>query len=145
MAYTIFISFDNKDRDLAGDLSKRLDKAGLIVLSSASKVDNPRDDVDRIKNLEKADQVIFLITSHAIDGKKVFFDLGVADALEKQLVPVLVGLRPKDMPDILKGLNFVKYDELERYISRLQRRVGEVAKPLVKTQPKSGERSKSAA
>lgn len=145
MAYTVFISFDNKDRDLAGDLSKRLDKAGLIVLSSASKVDNPRDDVDRIKNLEKADQVIFLITSSAIDGEKVFFDLGVADALEKQLVPVLVGLRPKDLPGILKGLDFIKYDKLEGYINNLQRKVGEAAKTSARAQPKSGERSKSAA
>ena len=145
MAYSIFISFDNKDRDLSGDLSERLKRAGLTVLSSASKFVNPRDDVDRIKNLEKADQVIFIITSNAIDGEKVFFDLGVADALGKELVPVLVGLRPKDLPGILKGLDFIKYDKLEGYINNLQRKVGEAAKPSARAQPKSGERSKSAA
>jgi hypothetical protein len=145
MAYNIFISFDNKDRDLARDLSKRLEKAGLTVMSSASKIDNPRRDIDRIKNLEKADEVIFLITDDAIQGRYAFFDLGIAYAMGKRLAPVLVGLRPKDMPDILKGLDFIKYDELESYISRLRRKAGEVAKHSAKAGPKSGERLKSAA
>jgi hypothetical protein len=145
MTYQIFISHDSKDTDLARDLSKRLSKAGLIVITSTGKIDNPRDDKDRIENLKKADEVIFLITNNAIDGNKVFFDLGVADALEKRLAPVLVGLRPKELPDIVKGFDFIKYDELERYIDRLHQIVDATSKPSAKTQPKSGERSKSAA
>ncbi len=145
MAYNIFISFDSKDRDLARDLSKRLEKAGLTVMSSAGKIDNPRHDTDLFKNLEKADEVIFLITDDATQGTNLLFELGYAYAAGKRLAPVLVGLRPKDMPDILKGLDFIKYDELESYISRLRRKVGEVAKPPAKVEPKSGARSRPAA
>jgi hypothetical protein len=143
--YKIYISSDSKDLDLARDLSKRLEKAGLKVTTSTGKINNPRDDKDRIENLRDADEVILLITDSAIQGNNVLFDLGAADVLEKRLAPVLVGLRPRELPDILKGLDFIKYDELERYIGRLQRRVGEVAKPPAKVEPKSGERSKSAA
>lgn len=145
MEYNVFISHDSKDTALARDLLKRLEKAGLMVTTSTGKIDNPRDDKDRIKNLAKADEVIFLITNNAIDGNKVFFDLGVADALEKRLAPVLVGLRPNELPDIVKGLDFIKYDELERYISRLHRIAEAASKPSAKSQPKSREPSKTAA
>jgi TIR domain len=145
MAYNIFISCEHKDTDLARDLSKRLEKAGVSVTNSASKIDNPRDDKDRIKNLQKADEVIFLMTNNAIEGYKVLFDLGVANTLEKRLACILVGLKPKELPEIVKGLDFIKYDELDRYISRLRRRVEDAAKSQAKAQPKSGQTSKSAA
>lgn len=145
MTYNVFISSDSKDLDLARDLLKRLLKAGLGVTTSTGKIDNPRDDKDRIENLKKADEVIFLITNNAIEGNKVLFDLGVADALEKRLAPILVGLRPKELPDIVKGLDFIKYDNLESYIERLRRVAEETSKPSAKMQPKSGEPSKSAA
>ena len=145
MAYNIFISSDSKDLSLARDLSKRLEKAGLGVRTSKGKIDNPRNDKDLVENLRQADEVIFLITNNAIQSANVLFELGFAYAAGKRLAPVLVSLRPKDMPDILKGLDFVKYDELESYISRLRRRVGAIAKPSAKTQLKSGEQSKSAA
>jgi hypothetical protein len=145
MPYKIFISFDSKDRDLARDLAKRLEKAGLTVTTPSAKIDNPRDDKVRIENLTKADEVVFLITSNAIEGNKVLFDLGVADALEKRLAPVLLGLRPRDLPDIVKGLDFIKYDELESYIAKLSGVTEAASKPPARVQPKSGERSKSAA
>jgi hypothetical protein len=126
--YKVYISSDSKDLDLARDLSKRLEKAGLKVATSTGKADNPRDDKDRIENLRSADEVIFLITDNAIQGNDVLFDLGAADVLEKRLAPVLVGLRPKELPDILRGLDYIKYDELERYIGKLQRKVEKAAK-----------------
>lgn len=145
MSYNIFISFDSKDTDLARDLSKRLEKAGLTVTTTTGNIYNPRDVKDNIENLKKADEAIFLITNNSIEGKKILFDMGIATSLEKRLAPILVGLRPKELPDIVKGLDFIKYDELERYIGRLQRMAGETSKPLAKVQPKSGEPSKSAA
>jgi hypothetical protein len=128
MAYKIFISFDSKDLDLARDLSKRLEKVGLTVTSSSSKIDNERLEKGHIEGLIKADEVIFLITNNAIEGKRVFFEMGAADALEKRLATILVGLRPKELPDIFKGLDYIKYDELERYIGRLRHKVEETSK-----------------
>ncbi len=126
MAYNIFISSDSKDTDLARDLSKRLEKAGLSVTTSIGKAGNPRDDKSHIENLEKADEVIFLLTSNSIRDQKILFDLGIATSLEKRLTPIIQGVKPKELPDIAKGLDYIKYDDLERYISRLRRRVEEV-------------------
>ena len=145
MAYNVFISFDSKDTDLARDLSKRLEKAGLTVQTSTGKIDNPRDVDDRIENLKKADEVIFLISNNAIDGNKVLFDMGIANGLKKPLTPILVGLRPRELPAIVQGLEFIKYDELERYIGKLQKMVEIVSKPPVKAQSKPGEPSNAAA
>jgi hypothetical protein len=138
MVYNVFISFDSKDKALARDLSKRLEKAGLAVTISS-------DIKESIGKLKKADEVIFLITDNAMRGKKILFDMGIATSLEKRLVPILVDMKPNQLPDIVKGLDFIKYDDLERYIGRLQRAAEEASKRKAKPQPKSGVTSKSVA
>jgi TIR domain-containing protein len=140
MAYNIFISSDGKDADLARDLSKRLMKAGLTATTSPNKTDR-----DRIENLKKADEVIFLLTTNSLESYNVFFDMGAAYEMNKRLAPVLVGVRVKDLSAIVKGLDFIKYDELERYISKLQRRVKKSSKSSAQAQQKLGETAKSAA
>jgi DNA-binding response OmpR family regulator len=138
MAYNVFISFDIKDRALARDLTKRLEKAGMTVTIA----EDPKDSIEELK---KADEVIFLITNNAMEGKKILYDMGIATSLEKRLVPILVDMKPNQLPDIVKGLDFIKYDDLERYIGRLQRAAAEASKLPAKSQPKSGVSSKSVA
>jgi DNA-binding response OmpR family regulator len=138
MAYNVFISFDSKDTALSRDLTKRLEKAGMTVTIA-------KDPKDSIEKLEEADEVIFLITNNAMKGKKILYDMGIATSLEKRLVPILVDMKPNQLPDIVKGLDFIKYDDLERYIGRLQRAATKASKPPAKSQPKSGVTSKSVA
>jgi hypothetical protein len=145
MAYNIYISFDSKDTDLARDLSKRLEKVGLRVANSTSKIDDPKNIKAGIEHLRKANEAIFLITPNSLNGKKILFDMGTATSLEKRLTCILVGVKPKELPNIVKGLDLIKYDELERYIGKLQRKVEETSKLPAKAQHKSGESSKSAA
>lgn len=145
MSYNIFISFDSKDTDLARDLSKRLEKAGVTVTMPTRGIDKPEGVKDRIDDLRKANGAVFLITNNSIGGKTILFDMGIASQLGKQIMPVIQGVKQKELPDIVKGLEFIKYEDLERYISKLKRMVDEAAKLEAKEQPKSGEPSKSAA
>ena len=138
MAYNVFISFDSRDTALSRDLTKRLEKAGMTVTIS-------KDPKESIEKLKKADEVIFLITNNAMKGDKILYEMGIATSLEKRLVPILVDMKPNQLPDIVKGLDFVKYDDLERYIGRLKRAAEEASKPPAKPQPKSGVTSKSVA
>lgn len=145
MAYNIFISCDSKDTDLARDLSKRLEKAGATVTLSTHKMDKPDGVKERVESMTKADEIICLVTKNSIDGKRLLFDMGVATTMRKRLTSVILGLKPKDLPDIMRNLEFIKYEDLERYISRLRRMVDDASKQSAKAQPKSGEPSKSAA
>lgn len=123
MAYNIFISSNSKDTDLARDLSKRLEKAGVSVITSSGKIDKPEGIKGRIESMKKADEVIFLVTGNAINGKKLLFDMGVATSEGKQMTAIIRGLKPKDLPDIIRDVQSIRYEDLERYIERLQRTV----------------------
>jgi hypothetical protein len=139
MAYNIFISSNNKDIDLARDLAKRLEKAGVTAITSTGKIDNPQGVKERVDSLKKVDEVVFLLTTNSVGGKKLLFDMGAASSEGKRLTPITLGLKPKELPDIISGLDIIKYEDLESYISKLQQMIEEASKTAAKPQPKPGE------
>jgi hypothetical protein len=124
MAYKVFISFSVKDIDLARDISRRLKEAGIDVYS----VDKSAVPGEAIFNkitvdLGRADEVLFNLTDNSIDNPNLMYELGAATSLRKRVTPVIVGLEPNKLPSLMKGLNFVKYTDLPKYISDLEKRV----------------------
>jgi hypothetical protein len=124
MAYKVFISFSVKDIDLARDISRRLKEAGIDVYS----VDKSAVPGEAIFNkitvdLGRADEVLLILTDNSIDNPKLMYELGAATSLRKRVTPVIVGLEPNKLPSLMKGLNFVKYTDLPKYISDLEKRV----------------------
>src|SRR2546421_11666078 len=128
MEYNIFISAKRKDLDLARDLAKRLDKVGLKVSKPIESIDDTENFKTRINNLKKADEVIVLVTVNSVTSKRLLFDMGVATSLEKQVTPIIQGVMAKDIPDIIKQIDYVKYSDLGSYISKLQKRSKEPKK-----------------
>jgi TIR domain len=121
MPYKIFISSSRRDADLARDLAKRLEKAGLEVLMPAEKAGE--NFVAKINsNLRKADEVVVILTNNSIDSKNLLFEMGAATSLEKQLTPVIQGVEPEKLPTLIKQMEYVRYADLERYISKLKQR-----------------------
>ncbi len=121
MSYRIFISSAQGDGDLARDLAKRLEKAGLEVLMPA---ESPGENVvAKINsNLRKADEVIVIFTNNSIDSKSLLFEMGAATSLEKQVTPIIQGVEPEKLPMLIKQMEYVRYSDLERYISKLKQR-----------------------
>lgn len=68
-----------------------------------------------------SDEVIVLLTDNSADSPWVRYEMGVADALDKRLTPVVVneGVE-KRVPMV--GKHFVKYADLPKYISSMKRR-----------------------
>ena len=128
MAYKVFISSARRDIDLARDLAQRLEKAGVNVLLPAVSSDTGEDFAAKINNdLRKADEVIVILTPNSLDSKWLLFEMGVATSLDKQLTPLVQGVEPKELPPIIKQMDYVKYADLERYISRLKQRLNSSA------------------
>jgi hypothetical protein len=124
MAYKVFISSSVKDIDLARDISRRLKEAGIDVYS----VDKSAVPGEAIFNkitvdLGRADEVLLILTDNSIDNPNLMYELGAATSLRKRVTPVIVGLEPNKLPSLMKGLNFVKYTDLPKYISDLEKRV----------------------
>ena len=130
MSLKMFISAAPRDFDLARDLEKRLNKAGLKVISptpAKSVKENVRARIDG-ETLRAADEVIALLTKNSADSSWLLFEIGYAASLGKQVTPVIQGIEPKELPGIIRQMEYVKYAGLDRYISKLQRRAEELSK-----------------
>ena len=124
MSYKIFIDLTHKDRSLAKDLSRKLEKAGVHVL--------PLEDIDetdfKIKTnsgLRQADEVILLLTPNSVDSKRLVFDMGVCASLSKPVTTIVHGV--KDLPPIINETIYFQYSDLGQYISKLQGKTTAVA------------------
>ena len=124
MAYKVFISSSMKDIDLARDLSRRLKEAGIDVYS-VDKTAVPGEAVfNKITvDLGRADEVLLILTDNSIDNPNLMYELGAATSLRKRVTPVIVGLEPNKLPSLMKGMNYIKYSDLPKYISDLEKRV----------------------
>jgi hypothetical protein len=123
MAYKVFISSTLKDIDLARDLSRRLKEAGIDVYS----VDKAAVPGEAIFNkttvdLGRADEVFLILTDNSVDNPNLMYELGAATSLRKRVTPVIVGLDTKRLPSLMKNMNYVKYPDLPKYISDLEKR-----------------------
>jgi nucleoside 2-deoxyribosyltransferase len=130
MPYKVFISAARRDIDLARDLAERLGKAGVAVTLPVPISDTGDDVAAKIdSDLRKADEVIVILTPNSLDSKWLLFEMGVATSLEKKLTPLVQGVEPKELPPIIKQMDYVKYADLERYISKLKQRVNSLSAP----------------
>ncbi|MBC7909493.1 MAG: toll/interleukin-1 receptor domain-containing protein [Pyrinomonadaceae bacterium] len=123
MAYKVFISSSSRDSDLARDLAKRLEKAGLYVIMPSKSIEAGADVVARIRDeMRKASEVIVIMTNNSVHSPWLLFEMGYATSLGLHLTPLVQGVEPKELPEIIKQMEYVKYSDLDRYIARLQER-----------------------
>jgi uncharacterized protein YutE (UPF0331/DUF86 family) len=72
--------------------------------------------------LGRADEVLFILTDNSVDNPNLMYELGAATSLRKRVTPVIVGLDASKLPSLLKNTNYVKYPDLPKYISDLEKR-----------------------
>lgn len=123
MSYQIFISYSHKDSELARDLERRLEEVGVKVSSDpvdATAGTDLRRGISRA--LREADEVVMLLTDNSVPASNAIFEIGLADALDKRVTPVVVneGIE-KFLPMIRK--RFIKYTDLPKYIDSVKERV----------------------
>src|SRR2546421_5285605 len=123
MAYKVFISSALKDFDLERDLANRLEHAGIEVLSHDKKPAAETISSRVTKALSNADEIFVILSGESIENPNLMFELGAASSLRKRVTPILVGLEPAKVPSIIKSLKYIKYPDLGRYITALEKRV----------------------
>ena len=122
MAYRVFISATYKDIDLAKDLARRLAEAGVEVYSVDKAVAGEDFNAAISSGLSNADEVMVILTSNSINSFNLTFEIGAAMSLRKRVTPVLVGVEMNELPLRIKDMKYIKYPDLPKYISELERR-----------------------
>jgi hypothetical protein len=122
MNYRVYINHSPKDSELAKDLARRLEEAGVRATFSPSEVETSSGMRATIHQRVKAsDEVIVLLTDNAANSNWVSYGMGVADSMDKRLTPVVVNLGAEQLLPMV-GKNFIKYADLPKYISSLKKR-----------------------
>jgi hypothetical protein len=125
----VFISSTRKDLDLAKDLARRLQQKGLQIFTEEDAKRPGEDWVTPIdRHLRLSDEIIVLLTEHAIASARMMAELGAAYSLQKKVTPILIGVAIDDLPPLLKNLPYIKYAELEDYVAQFKKRIGASSK-----------------
>lgn len=123
MSYKIFISATYKDLDLARDLARRLEGAGVEVFEVGKSVAAGEAFGTKItRALQESDEIIVIFTANSIDNPNLIYELGAAFGLHKRVTPVVVGVQTTELPPMIQDLPYVKYSDVEDYIAKLAKR-----------------------
>jgi nucleoside 2-deoxyribosyltransferase len=124
MAYKVFISSTSKDMELAQDLARRLETVGAKVFpveKSATSGEHIETSINR--GLRDADEVIVILTNNSMHSPGLMSELGAAYSLGKRVIPVALGVDANELPHIINQKDCIKWPDLPRYISSLEKRV----------------------
>lgn len=123
MGYKVFISHTHKDSDLAMDLARRLKETGVKVFPVEKSAVNGESVITTVNlGLEKADEVIVIVTDSSVNSPGLNSQMGAALALEKRLTPIVVGIEEDELPPFISKYEYVRYADLHAYIPIVARR-----------------------
>lgn len=119
----VFLSYSHHDKPYARDIAERLEKKGLTCFF-AEKIDAGKPFADEIRNnLRLCNEVFILISANAIRSKWIFAEYGAGWALHKHISPILLGVSPGLLPDILKPWQTKDYLQIEEVIEACKKRI----------------------
>ena len=96
----VFISYSTKDESLARKFKLTLDSMGInTFLASMSLSAGNRWKDEILKNLKDAKWVFFLATKNSCESKAVMHEIGGSLVLDKELIPLMWGISPDQLPD----------------------------------------------
>ena len=121
----VFVSHSGQDNELVRDIARRLRDAGLKSFVDFEAVPNVAARKRRLRErLRKADAVLILVTpATLLRSSWTMTELGMAEAFDRIILPVMAGLNPRDLPAPLQSYQAVPFDQLDQAISKLSERL----------------------
>jgi formylglycine-generating enzyme required for sulfatase activity len=119
----VFISYSRKDMAFADRLDAALKARGFDVLIDREGIYAFEDWWKRIEALiGSADSVVFVLSPDAVKSDVALKEFGYAASLNKRFAPIVCRrLENSDVPDALRRLNFIFFDEPEHFEARADR------------------------
>ena len=121
MSYKVFISSSRRDIDVARDLARRVEEAGVRVFSvERTSVSAESAAASVTRSLREADEVIVILTGNSVHSPSVLYEMGAASGLHKRVTPIVVNVEESEIPPFVK--DYIRFAELPAYISELSKR-----------------------
>ena len=130
----VFISHSSRDTWVAKQIAREVKACGATPFLDEADIDVGAEFEEAILEfLDKAHELLVLLTPWALDRPYIWAELGAAWARRIPIVAVLHGLTPAELqsrpgvPVLLKKRDLVDLNEIKRYFDQLRVRVaGEV-------------------
>ena len=119
-AHRVFISHSREDSELVRDIARRLHGAGFETFEDFEEFGSGAEFKKHLRErLSQADVFLILLTPRSLRSSWIMTELGMAEALGREVIPVTVGLRPQDLPAPLQTYRTVPFDRLDDTINEL--------------------------
>jgi hypothetical protein len=119
----VFVSSSRKDAKLTHRLAHLLRAADFDVFLDSFDLPPSETWQEALReHLHGADAVVLLVTPAALDSPWMMRELGMAEAFDKPVIPVVVGLEARRLPEPLQSYQTVSIDQLPKAVSELMMR-----------------------
>ena len=130
MSRLVFISHSGPDTWVAKQLAREIAARGAIPFLDEAQVHAGADfEEDILSYLERADELVVLLTPWALDRPYVWAEIGAAWGRRIPIVALLLGLTPSELqsrpgvPVLLKKRDLIQLNEVDIYLQQLSARV----------------------
>ncbi len=126
----VFVSHSARDTWVAKQIAREIARCGAEPFLDEAEIDAGEDfEEEIIAFLEKADELVVLLTPWALDRPYVWAELGAAWGRRIPIVVLLQGMTPAELqsrpavPVFLKKRNLLDLNSVETYFGELRKRV----------------------
>jgi hypothetical protein len=127
----VFVSHSGEDTWVAKQIAREIETCGAKPFLDESEIDAGADfEEDIRKFLERAHELVVLLTPWALERPYVWIELGAAWGRRIPIVALLLGITPGELqsrpgvPVLLKKRDLLQLNNIEAYLEQLRRRVG---------------------
>jgi hypothetical protein len=122
-AYDIFISYSSKDQNKADEFQRAAKRKGLRCFLAPRQLGGGDKWTETIrKALLSSREMCILASKTALTSEWVTTEWGAAWALRRRLTPILLGSKPRLLPDRLKQFQAVDFCDIQRYLQAAKKR-----------------------
>lgn len=125
----VFVSHSGQDTWVAKQIAREIERSGAKAFLDEAEIDAGADFEEDIRNfLERADELVVLLTPWALDRPYVWIELGAAWGRRIPIVALLLGITPGELqsrpgvPVLLKKRDLLELNDIQTYLDQLQRR-----------------------
>jgi hypothetical protein len=126
----VFVSHSSQDTWVARQIAREIESRGAKPFLDEAQVDAGADfEEDILDFLERAHELVVLLTPWALDRPYVWAELGAAWGRRIPIVALLLGITPAELqkrsgtPVFLKKRDLLQLNEVDHYLEQLSARV----------------------
>ena len=126
----VFVSHSGEDTWVARQIAREIEACGAKPFLDEAEIDSGADFEEDIRRfLERAHELVVLLTPWALERPYVWIELGAAWGRRIPIVALLLGITPGELqrrpgvPVLLKRRDLLQLNDIETYLKQLRERV----------------------